>query len=170
MLFHHFNKIIHEELFPKILENFDSEKFNVPAYYQETRFYSLKILLLCLEKFNGKKFFNNKQVEFLQIVLDAIEGEKDPRNILIKFEICAKICKFLDKKLIKDYSKTIFNTLEIYYPIEFTPPKNSPERITAEDLINGLNEAFGSNENYIESLIELFSGNMFSLFLYLNLF
>lgn len=45
--------------------------------------------------------------------------------------------------------------MDLYYPIEFTPPKNSPDRITGEQLSNELNKALTTSDLYINRLIDM---------------
>ena len=56
------------------------------------------------------------------------------------------------------YVRSLFEILELYYPIEFTPPKNSPEAITSETLINALNTGFSSSDTLAENVIEMLRG------------
>jgi hypothetical protein len=56
------------------------------------------------------------------------------------------------------FVRNLFEILELYYPIEFTPPKNSPEEITAENLINLLNTAFSSSDTLAEPVTEMLRG------------
>jgi hypothetical protein len=144
------------DLIQNLLLNFKTEKFHVPSYYQETRFFSLKIFKFLIENFHQDDFFKNKLIDYINIVLDAIEGEKDPRNILIMFDLVKNINKSIPKEMCQIYAKNFFEILDIYYPIEFTPPKNSPDKITSEMLIDALNESFASNEYFFEFLIEVF--------------
>lgn len=108
------------------------------------------------------------------MIQDAIDNEKDPRNILKMFSLIEKVNlkffknqknlnkeneeDFINTEVMSDLNKSFFETLEIYYPIEFTPPKNSKENITTNDLINALNNAFASNDSYMEYLLELLKG------------
>lgn len=64
-----------------------------------------------------------------------------------------------DQETMQDLCKSFFDTLEVYYPIEFSQPKNSPDKITAVDLINALNDCFASSDKYMEFLIEVLQGD-----------
>ncbi len=157
-----------KDIVNKIMENFSSENFNVPAHPLETRNYSYLIFEFMLE--NLEEFYLEKTPNYLQLVVDAIDGEKDPRNILKIFSLITKINKkyfseaqqdykdFFDKENMEDLCKSFFDTLEVYYPIEFSPPKNSPDKITTSDLVNALNDAFASTDKYMEFLIETLQG------------
>lgn len=118
----------------------------------------MKTLTYILETYYNNEEFKNRVLEYIQIVLDGIEGEKDPRNIILMFNLVKKVNNYIDRNILKNYSKNFFEILEVYYPIEFTPPKNSPDKITAEDLIDNLNDAFASSEDYMEYFIEVVKG------------
>jgi hypothetical protein len=158
------------EIANKIFESFSAENFNVPAYPLETRNSSYLIFEFLLE--NLVEFSLKIIADYLQLVIDAVDGEKDPRNILKMFSLITKISKkyfsdarkykdLCDQETMQDLCKSYFNTLEVYYPIEFTQPKNSPDQITAADLINGLNDCFASSDKYMEYLIEVLQGKCF---------
>ncbi len=133
------------------------DDFSIPNLKQEGRIYSYKILMYLLNDMN-ESFF--KIEEYIKNVLDAVEGEKDPRNILVIFQLVRRINETLDPDILYPFTKNFFDILESYYPIEFNPPKNSPDKITSDDLKTKLNEAFASNYNYISYLIELIKGKI----------
>jgi DNA repair/transcription protein MET18/MMS19 len=144
-------------IFDKMLKFFNIEHFNIPNYNQETRSYAIKTLGVFLN-YTSEHFFRTKSFDYLQTVLDAIDGEKDPRNILQMFNLIFKINMTFDKTILFPFNKKFFDILDEYYPIEFTPPKNSPEMITAEQLSSKLNDCFCSNEGFAEYLIESIKG------------
>ena len=72
-----------------------------------------------------------------------------------------EIFKFYDKEpKFSLYVRYLFEILELYYPIEFTPPKNSPEEITPETLINALNLGLSSSDTLAEHVIEMLRGKV----------
>ena len=104
-------------------------------------------------------FENGKEDEYLlssliPIILDATEAEKDPRNIIFVFELYTKIGSNTSDSLLEPYSNQMFENLEMYYPIEFTPSKNSPSNLTKRDLADALNRAFTSNILLFDLLTE----------------
>jgi DNA repair/transcription protein MET18/MMS19 len=152
-------KIIVEDEYNKILDCFKIDNFNIPNYNQETRSYAIRTLSIFLNHYSDKTFFLDRVNNYLQIVLDAIDGEKDPRNILLIFHFIFRINSNLDSLTLQPFNERFFNILDEYYPIEFSPPKNSPEPITSEQLSTKLNDCIASNEAYMEYLIESVKGN-----------
>lgn len=85
---------------------------------------------------------------FAQAFLDAMEGEKDPRNLLlclqIARELMEKLAPVFDRhdRLLQHY----FDVVSCYFPITFTPPPNDPYGITSEELILSLRKAFAASD------------------------
>ena len=130
------------KLIPLILNKFKGEVLNIPAYSQSTRHFALLIILELLKE---KEYFNNNdknQTELINIIIDCIDEEKDPRNLLLTFQIVKELIFFISNtNLIKTYSKNLYEIISGYYPINFEPPKNIKNPITAKELSDKLNEA-----------------------------
>ena len=63
------------------------------------------------------------------------------------------------RKHLEPYAKNFFEIIQVYYPIDFEPPKtNSPDTITCEQLSNALNDCFASSDLFMPHLIDLFKG------------
>ena len=80
-------------------------------------------------------------------VLTAIESEKDPRNLLISFELTRLVLSILGNdeasmKTLEPFIEEIFENISCYYPIEFEPPKNDKFKITSKELKDKLNNCF----------------------------
>lgn len=80
---------------------------------------------------------------FVSCVLQAIDGEKDPRNLLYTFDLVYQLLTLYfqqDSKPLQDTavdSQTLdelFDAVARYFPINFTPPKNDTNKITPELL------------------------------------
>lgn len=126
-----------KELVLFVNEMYTCDKLNLAAYNQETRNYGLKLLSKLIPKYSFNK---NEAIKISGVVIDCIEGEKDPRNLLLVFTLVSIIYKVFPYSIINPFDKTIYDILIDYYPIDFTPPKNSPDTITAKDLSIALNE------------------------------
>ncbi|KAL4160252.1 hypothetical protein PRNP1_000823 [Phytophthora ramorum] len=86
--------------------------------------------------------------KFAQTFLGAMEGEKDPRNLLL----CMQVARTLLSKLEPVFSRSdallqqYFDIVSCYFPIIFTPPPNDPYGITSEGLILSLRHAFAASD------------------------
>lgn len=83
----------------------------------------------------------------ISAVLTGLESEKDPRNLVISFELTRLILHMFGNderfnKTISPFLEEIFENISCYYPIEFEPPKNDKFKITPKDLKDGLNKCF----------------------------
>ena len=78
-------------------------------------------------------------------MLSAIEGEKDPRNLLICFDLVhfmlltymtpsSHLCKETAKEVFEQLLESFFDFVACYFPINFRPPKNDTHKITPERL------------------------------------
>ena len=76
-------------------------------------------------------------------MLAAIEGEKDPRNLLICFDLLHyMLTSFMNPKstfyqetaveIREQLQESFFDEISRYFPINFKPPKNDTFKITPE--------------------------------------
>ncbi|CAE7224793.1 unnamed protein product [Rhizoctonia solani] len=72
---------------------------------------------------------------FLPGYIKLAEGEKDPRNLLLAFNIARIIILEFD---ITNHVDDLFDITFCYFPITFKPPPNDPYGITTEDLKSSL--------------------------------
>lgn len=120
-----------------ILITFTGENLNIPAYNQETRYHAIKILN---EIITEQSLDKNQQINILSVAYDCIDGEKDPRNLLIAFKLVKLLYMKIPKDISDNYTKNYFDFLNEYYPIDFNPPKDVKNPITARQLSNAVNE------------------------------
>ena len=75
----------------------------------------------------------------------GIESEKDPRNLLICFDLTyfmlvtymSPDCAFYRetaKEVLEQLEESFFDEIACYLPIQFKPPKNDTHKITPEQL------------------------------------
>jgi DNA repair/transcription protein MET18/MMS19 len=85
----------------------------------------------------------NQQYLFVSFVLQAIDGEKDPRNLIYTFDLVFYILRVHfqeNSKPLQDVSvdaqilEDLFDAVSRYFPINFSPPKNDSNKITPEKL------------------------------------
>ena len=73
--------------------------------------------------------------DFVLGFIQAVDGERDPRNLLLCFENSYVVLTQLDFSL---FIEDFFEVLSCYFPVEFNPPKDNPFGITREDLVDKL--------------------------------
>lgn len=82
--------------------------------------------------------------------MSGIDEEKDPRNLLITYDILYFILRQYASTLedsasieiIKPFIDEIFDKISCYFPINFVPPKNDKYQITPELLKEKLARCF----------------------------
>ncbi|NXI19513.1 MMS19 protein, partial [Irena cyanogastra] len=85
--------------------------------------------------------------------IQVMDGEKDPRNLLLAFQIVHDL-------IAKDYAlgpfvEELFEVTSCYFPVDFTPPPNDPHGIQREDLILSLRAVLASTPQFAEFLLPL---------------
>ncbi|XP_014106034.1 PREDICTED: MMS19 nucleotide excision repair protein homolog isoform X1 [Pseudopodoces humilis] len=85
--------------------------------------------------------------------IQVMDGEKDPRNLLVAFQIVRDL-------IAKDYAlgpfvEELFEVTSCYFPVDFTPPPNDPHGIQREDLILSLRAVLASTPQFAEFLLPL---------------
>lgn len=88
--------------------------------------------------------------DWIYSVINAIEGERDPRNLLLIF-------KFMPQ-LIQNYSlyhlsEEAFEVFAVYFPVDFT--QSDPSAITRDVLAEHLEDCLCCSPDFFESCIEL---------------
>ncbi|CAK4086465.1 unnamed protein product [Aphanomyces euteiches] len=72
--------------------------------------------------------------------LTAMEGEKDPRNLLLCLNLASELLTTFPSDA--DLIQSFFNVTSCYFPITFKPPPNDPYGITSEQLVMALRSVF----------------------------
>lgn len=136
----------------KLLKTISAPAINLQSYNQKTRIAILKIYQqLAL----WPALLSNVQPYlFVSYVLQAIDGEKDPRNLLVTFDLVQHVLTLffqetspsladatVDNQVLDD----LFDAVARYFPINFTPPKNDTNKITAEMLQSRLRKCMLSS-------------------------
>ena len=87
---------------------------------------------------------------YISCVLAAIEGEGDPRNLMVVFDLlqfvllnfCNSDCLVIANAVLEPFVEDIFDKVSCYFPINFTPPKDDKFKITPEALKVRLKNCF----------------------------
>lgn len=113
-----------------LLKGISSPILHLPSYNQRTRAAVLKIY----QQFTmQKQLLLNKvshPIIFIQSVLSAIEGEKDPRNLLLCFDLTyfmlssymnpnSAFYKEMTSEILDQLAESFFDEIACYFPINF---------------------------------------------------
>ncbi|GAA6032143.1 hypothetical protein JCM8097_007094 [Rhodosporidiobolus ruineniae] len=91
--------------------------------------------------------------EFVSGYAQLVEGEKDPRNLMISFNLIrVMLLEFEVEKNIED----LFDITFCYFPITFTPPPDDPYGISSEDLILALRACLSATPLFGRLALPLF--------------
>ena len=81
-----------------------------------------------------KYVINNKSAELKQIedqfvsgVMDAIDGERDPRNLSLLFEL---LPVFLKKFSLSNKVEDMFEIIACYFPVDYNPVSKASDGLT----------------------------------------
>ncbi|XP_028263603.1 MMS19 nucleotide excision repair protein homolog [Parambassis ranga] len=91
--------------------------------------------------------------DFVFGFVQSMDGERDPRNLLLAFQIAKNIIhRGYD---LGKFTEELFEVTSCYFPIDFTPPSNDPHGITREDLILALRAVLTGTPKFAEFLLPL---------------
>ncbi|WAQ85506.1 hypothetical protein PtA15_6A134 [Puccinia triticina] len=85
---------------------------------------------------------------FLSGYCTLVEGEKDPRNLVVAFKLAKVILTEFD---LGDQTESLFDITFCYFPITFRPPPGNPDAyggITAEELTQGLIDCLSATPQF----------------------
>ncbi|KAI9302458.1 Dos2-interacting transcription regulator of RNA-Pol-II-domain-containing protein [Cunninghamella echinulata] len=99
--------------------------------------------------FTALKSINNELVFGYCRLMD---GEKDPRNLMIAFEVIRTVINHFD---ISAHVEDLFEVTFCYFPITFKPPQDDPYGITAEDLKISLRSCLASTPLFAKFAVPL---------------
>uniref|UniRef100_A0A3B4X687 MMS19 nucleotide excision repair protein n=1 Tax=Seriola lalandi dorsalis TaxID=1841481 RepID=A0A3B4X687_SERLL len=90
--------------------------------------------------------------DFVFGFVQSMDGERDPRNLLLAFQIAKNIIhRGYDLK----FAEELFEVTSCYFPIDFNPPANDPHGITKEELIEELRAVLTGTPKFAEFLLPL---------------
>ncbi|KAI9480357.1 MAG: Dos2-interacting transcription regulator of RNA-Pol-II-domain-containing protein [Benjaminiella poitrasii] len=106
---------------------------NIKKLPQQSRYKVLIMLGKTLEKYSSET--QRSKINFIGGFINCMDGEKDPRNLMVAFELVRAI---IDRFDISRHIEDLFEIVFCYFPISFSPPANDPFGITTEDLKDSL--------------------------------
>lgn len=91
--------------------------------------------------------------DFVFGFVQSMDGERDPRNLLLAFQIARNIIhRGYD---MGKFAEELFEVTSCYFPIDFSPPPNDPHGITQEELILTLRAVLTGTPRFAEFLLPL---------------
>lgn len=90
--------------------------------------------------------------DYIQGVINAIEGERDPRNLLKLFNFMPT---FVEHYPLDHWADEMFEVFACYYPIDFYPSPNDPNAITRDGLADKLERCLLACQDFVEPAIVL---------------
>lgn len=71
--------------------------------------------------------------EYVSGFISAIDGERDPVNLMKVFDLFPKVAQ-VSHKNVENHAEEMFDVVFCYFPISFTADPNDPNQITPEKL------------------------------------
>lgn len=85
--------------------------------------------------------------DFIYGVIQAIDGERDPRNLLFLFEFMPR---FIATYSLRHFVEEMFEVFSCYYPIDFHPSPNDPKAITRDLLAEKLKVCLCASKDFAQ--------------------
>ncbi|KAG7093965.1 hypothetical protein E1B28_007596 [Marasmius oreades] len=135
---------------PKIIDSI-FERVKMKNLVQSVRFHVFTIIHNIVVR--HRDVLKSMVSDFVERYVVLVEGEKDPRNLLIAFAIARVIVVEFD---VAKSVESIFNITFCYFPITFRPPPNDPYGITTDDLRQALRRVLSATPLFGTLAIPLF--------------
>ena len=150
---------IKDQIIPIVLKYFTGEETNIIAYGPLAHKNALTLITYIIDDIiKGEiKFNDDKKDKLLIVIVDLIDETEDPRNLKLIFELLPKLPLFIDKKILGNYSKNLFEYTFEYFPINFDEKNRKnikdEELVTEKELTELLNNLL-SQEIFSDYLLE----------------
>ena len=118
--------------------------YTVPSMEQSLRQRAFEVLDLLVASNTFISQLHDSSVDFTALFVESMEGEKDPRCLLI----CLRIVKLVLRNWgdsLQELAESVFDVTGCYFPVTFTPPPNDPHGIKKEHLVHALEDALTSH-------------------------
>lgn len=149
---------------PSVNDNLQKVVSGVLASYEprkhlaRVRFHAFELLKVLLSTHMSYLRTNSQKTvqPFTEAFIHVASGEKDPRNLLVSFDVNSGInATFAFDDSHKQLVNDLFDVCFCYFPITFTPPPNDPYKITSQDLKGSLEATIASQSLFAS---DAFSG------------
>ena len=103
---------------------------------------------------NHKSMIISKGRDFIYNYVQAIDGEQDPRNLLVIFQLSSDLVR--EGIHLGSMVEEFFEVASCYFPIDFDPSAaGKKSTITNQDLVAGLRRVIASSEEFAKYWIPL---------------
>lgn len=83
--------------------------------------------------------------DYIYGVIQAVEGERDPRNLVFLFEYMPR---FIATFSLRHLTEEMFEVFSCYFPIDFHPSPNDPQAITRDVLAEKLSVCLCASKGF----------------------
>ncbi|CAG2164351.1 unnamed protein product, partial [Oppiella nova] len=119
------------------------QEIAVQQYSVSDRFLVFQLLTKLLTKYCEELKAIGPQ--FIYGLIQLIEGERDPRCLLVVFRLVNSVVETLD---LDPYTEDVFEVISCYFPVLFTPTPDDEYGITKEDLSYDLHRCFTASPHF----------------------
>ncbi|KAI1316679.1 hypothetical protein EDD11_009635 [Mortierella claussenii] len=123
---------------------------NVQTYQQTARHYVFLLFESVITRHTQS--LRSMSSDFVFGFIQCLDGEKDPRNLLLAFTLIKKIILEFD---IAQHVEDLFEVTFCYFPITFRPPPDDPYGITSEHLKVGLRDCLAATPYFAKFALPL---------------
>lgn len=92
------------------------------------------------------------EADFIYGVIQAVESERDPRNLVFLFEFMPR---FISTYPLRHLTEEMFEVFSCYFPIDFHPSPNDPQAITRDSLAEKLAACLCASKDFADSCFTL---------------
>ncbi|KAG0210627.1 hypothetical protein BGX28_009152 [Mortierella sp. GBA30] len=123
---------------------------NVQTYQQTARHFVFMFFESAIKNFAPS--LRSISSEFVFGFIQCLDGEKDPRNLMLAFTLIKSIIQEFD---IAQHVEDLFEVTFCYFPITFRPPPDDPYGITSEHLKVGLRDCLSATPYFAKFALPL---------------
>ncbi|KAG0363397.1 hypothetical protein BG005_000651 [Podila minutissima] len=123
---------------------------NVQTYQQTARHYVFLFFDSAIR--NYTQSLRSISSDFVFGFIQCLDGEKDPRNLMLAFTLIKNIIQEFD---IAQHVEDLFEVTFCYFPITFRPPPDDPYGITSEHLKVGLRDCLSATPYFAKFALPL---------------
>ncbi|KAF9933574.1 hypothetical protein BGZ67_004202 [Mortierella alpina] len=125
-------------------------KVNVQTLHHTGRFYAFSFFDTVITHHAAS--LQEISLEFVSGFVQAFDGEKDPRNLMLAFSSIRGIIREFD---IAPHIEDLFEVTFCYFPITFSPPPEDANGISSEQLKAGLQQSLAATPYFAKFALPL---------------